>query len=77
MDSKKLLVKFSIIVVSYFFCNSSFAEVYNYETSKKIIMKGEILHAGVNKTGAHTFTVAYKGNLYFCAKSANWTRCFD
>ena len=58
--------------------NSSEAGDYDYKSSKRIIMKGEILHSSSNETGsAHFFTVSYKGNLYFCRKFQNNTACFD
>jgi len=77
MVREKLLAKFSIILGAIVFCNSSFAKDYNSETSETIIIKGEILHADSNSGGGHTFTVSYKGKLYFCLKTSNYTKCYD
>ena len=77
MVSSKPLAMFLIILGMLTFCGNSFAKQYNYESSEKIILKGTILHAGNTAKGEHTFTVSYKGKLYFCYKTFGVTECHD
>jgi len=77
VSTKSLAISLFVIGMFTFFSNS-FAQEYNYETSEKIIIKGEILHSSETQNGAgHYFTVLYKGNLYWCFKTWNQTECAD
>ena len=55
---------------------AALAEDYDYETSNRIVMKGEILHAGQSDRGStHFFTVKYKGKLFFCHITQRFHKC--
>jgi len=78
MVKTRLWIKFLFLVSVIFSSDTSFAESYDYKTSEQIIMNGKIVHAGSSEKGSsHFFTVSYKGSLYFCQKTQNYTKCYD